>query len=111
MADCAAVRVIAMREGLPGPEMWLVLRRNAQTGEWKTYVSHAPADTALTTLGRVSGLRWPIETCCEDSQQYRGLGAYEVRNGRGWHPHRTLCIWAHGFLVRVRLRLKKKRRA
>lgn len=108
VADCATVRVIAMREGLPGPEVWLVLRRNAQTGELKTYVSNAPADTPLTTLVRLSGMRWPIETCFEDGKQYLGMGDYEVRSWRGWHHHMTLCILAHGFLVRVRLRLKKK---
>jgi SRSO17 transposase len=111
MAACAAVRVIAMREGLPGPEVWLVLRRNAPTGELKTDVSNAPADTALTTLVRLSGMRWPIETCFEDSKQYLGLGDDEGRNWRGWHHHMTLCILAHGFRVRGRLRLKKKRRA
>ena len=107
VADYAAVRVIAMREGLPGLEVWLVLRRNAQTGELKTYVSNAPADTPLATLVRLSGMRWPIETCFDDGKQYLGMGDDEVRSWRGWHHHMTLCILAHGFLVRVRLRLKK----
>jgi SRSO17 transposase len=108
VADCAAVRVIAMREGVPGPEVWLVLRRNTQTGELKTYVSNAPVDTPLATLVRLSGMRWPIETCCEDGKQYLGMGDYEGRRWRGWHHHMTLCLLAHGFLVRMRLRLKKK---
>jgi hypothetical protein len=99
VADCAAVRVIAMREGVPGPEVWLVLRRNVQTGELKTYVSNAPVDTSLATLVRLSGMRWPIETCFEDGKQYLEMGDYEVRSWRGWHHHMTLCILAHGFLV------------
>ena len=32
VARFAAMRVIAVREGLPGPEVWLVLRRNVLTG-------------------------------------------------------------------------------
>jgi SRSO17 transposase len=111
VADVAAVRVIAVREGLPGPEVWLVLRRHILTGELKTYLSNAPADTPLATLVRLSGMRWPIETCFEDGKQALGRGDYEVRSWRGWHHHMTLCILAHFFLVRVCLRLKKKRRA
>ncbi|MGH8057631.1 MAG: hypothetical protein ACREOH_10425, partial [Candidatus Entotheonellia bacterium] len=61
VADMAALRVIAVRGGLPGPEVWLVLRRNVLTGELKTYLSNAPADTLLATLVRLSGMRWPIE--------------------------------------------------
>jgi SRSO17 transposase len=110
VADMAALRLIAMREGLPGPEVWLVLRRNLGTGELKSYLSNAPADTALATLVRLSGMRWPIETCFEDGKQYVGMGDYEVRGWRGWQHHMTLCILAHFFLVRVCLGLKKKPR-
>src|SRR5712691_7987847 len=108
VARFAALRVIAVREGLPGPEVWLVVRRNPLTGELKTYLSNAPGDLALATLVRLSGMRWPIETCFEDGKQYLGMGDYEVRGWRGWHHHMTLCILAHFFLVRVCLRLKKK---
>jgi SRSO17 transposase len=101
VARFAAMRVIAVREGLPGPEVWLVLRRNVLTGELKTSLSHAPADALLTTLVRLSGMRWPIETCFEDGKQYLGLGDYEVRSWRGWHHHMTLCSLAHVFLVRA----------
>jgi SRSO17 transposase len=110
VARFAALRVIAMREGLPGPEVWLVLRRNLVTDELKTYLCNAPVDTPLATLVRLSGMRWPIETCFEDGKQCLGMGDYEVRGWRGWHHHMTLCILAHFFLVRTCLRLKKKRR-
>ncbi len=111
VADFAALRVIAVREGLPGPEVWCVLRRNVLTGELKSYLSNAPADISLAALVRLSGMRWPIETCFEDGKQYLGMGDYEVRSWCGWHHHMTLCILAHFFLVRVRLRLKKKPQA
>jgi SRSO17 transposase len=108
VAQFAALRVIAMREGLPSPAVWLVLRRNLVTGELKAYLCNAPADTPLAMLVRLSGMRWPIETCFEDGKQYLGMGDYEVRSWRGWHHHMTLCILAHFFLVRACLRLKKK---
>jgi SRSO17 transposase len=111
VATFARRRVIAVREGLPGPEVWLVLRRNPLTGELKAYLSNAPAETSQMTLVRMSGLRWPIETCFEEGKQYLGMGDYEVRSWRGWHHHMTLCILAHFFLARTSLRLKKLRPA
>jgi SRSO17 transposase len=107
VADFARLRVINVRDGLPGAEVWLVLRRNTTTGEVKFYLSNAPAETGLTTLVRISGMRWPIETCFEDGKQFLGMGDYEVRSWIGWHHHMTLCILAHHFLVRVQQEFKK----
>jgi SRSO17 transposase len=108
VADFAALRVVAVRDGLPGPEVWLVLRRDPATGEIKYYLSNAPAETQLATFAWVSGMRWPIETCFEEGKQEIGLGDYQVRSWTGWHHHMTLCILAHFFLVRLQIRLKDK---
>lgn len=107
VADFACWRVINRRDGLPDAEVWLLGRRHPHTGEIKTFLCNAPADTPLATLLRLSGLRWPIESCFEDSKQLLGMGDYEVRTWRGWHHHMTLVILAHGFLVRQARRLKK----
>jgi SRSO17 transposase len=107
VAEFAAMRVIAVRDALPGPEVWLVLRRHMETGELKTYLCNAPRDTALETQVRMSGMRWPIETCFEDSKQLLGMGDYEVRSWPGWHHHMTLVLLAHLFVVRLSLKLKK----
>jgi SRSO17 transposase len=108
VAECATVRMVAVRDTLPGPDVWLVLRRHVETGEVKTYLCSAPGDTAVEALVRMSGMRWPIETCFEDSKQLLGMGAYAVRSWTGWPHHMTLVILAHFFVVRMSLRLKKK---
>ena len=110
VADFAALRVVAVRDALPGPDVWLVLRRHIETQELKTYLCNAPLDTPLETHVRMSGMRWPIETCFEDSKQLLGMGDYEVRGWTGWHHHMTLVILAHFFVVRMSLRFKKKPR-
>jgi len=107
VAEFAAIRVLAVRDALPGPDVWLVLRRHVETGELKTYLCNAPVDTAVETRVRMSGMRWPIETCFEDSKQLLGMGDYEVRSWTGWQHHMTLVILAHFFVVRMSLRLKK----
>ena len=110
VARLAKVRGMAVREGLPGPDVWLGLRYHVGTGELKASLSNAPATTARAMLVWVSGMRWPLEPCFEDGKQYLGMGAYEVRSWRGWHHHMTLVILAHCFRVRRRLSLKKSPR-
>jgi SRSO17 transposase len=107
-ADFVALRCVAVRSGLPGPDVWLVLRRRITDGGLKAYVSNAPATTSTQTFARISGMRWPIETSFEDGKQRLGMGDYEVRTWKGWHHHMTMVILAHALLVRLRLRLGKK---
>ena len=104
VAEFAALRVVAVRDTLPGPEVWLVLRRHSETGELKTYLSNAPVDITLEKLVHMSGMRWPIATCFEDSKQLLGMGDDEVRSWTGWQHHMTLIILAHFFVVRMSLR-------
>lgn len=108
VADFAVLRAVAVRDALPGPDVWVVFRRALSTGELKVYLSNAPAETSQSTLVRTSGMRWPIETSFEDGKQLTGMGDYQVRSWTGWHHHMTLCILAHFFLVRLRVRLKDK---
>jgi SRSO17 transposase len=107
VADFAVLRVVGVRERLPGPDGWLVMRRSISTGELKTYLSNAPSSLPVEHLVWASGMRWPIESCFEDGKQYVGMGDYEIRSWQGWHHHMTLCILAHFFLVRLDVRLKK----
>jgi SRSO17 transposase len=108
LANFAVLRVVAVRNQLPGPDVWLVIRRDISDGELKFFLSNAPLDTPLATFVWLSGMRWPVETCFEHSKQEIGLGDYQVRTWTGWHHHMTLCILAHFFLVRMQLRLKDK---
>lgn len=108
VADFACRRVVTVRDGLPGPSVWLVLRRNVDSGELKYYLSNAAPDTLLETFVWLSGMRWPVERCFEDGKQEVGLGDYQVRSWTGWHHHMTLCILAHFFLVRLQHRLGDK---
>ncbi len=76
--------------------------------EVKIYLSNAPADLPLGELVRVSGMRWPIESCFAEGKGDVGLDHYEVRSWRGWHHHMTLVILAHHFLVRMQQRLNQR---
>jgi SRSO17 transposase len=105
----AFVRVVLVRDGLPGAEVWLVLRRSlGDRPQLKTYLSNAPATTPHTTLVRQSGMRWPVEAAILECKSEVGMDQYEVRGWRGWHHHLTMTLLAHHFLVRQRCRMGKK---
>ena len=109
VCDFAFLRVVESRNGLPGPELWLTIRRNVDNPvELKFYFSNAPADIPLLELVRLSGLRWPIEIIFEESKGELGFDHYETRSWLGWQHHMVLVSLAHHFLVRLRLKFKDK---
>ena len=52
-----ALRVVASRHQLLGPDVWLLLRRHPDTRVLKTYLAHGPADLSLDTLVWLAGMR------------------------------------------------------
>ena len=106
-ADFAIRRAVASRNGLPGPDVWLVLRRNPGADRAKVFLGHAPRRVTPARLARLTGTRWAIETCFQEGKQLLGLGDYEGRSWQGWHRHMTLCMLLHFFLLQGKLALKK----
>jgi len=107
VCDFAFLRIIESRGNLPGPEVWLILRRNLDDPtEIKFYFSNAPLDTPLIEFIRISGMRWPIETIFEEAKGEVGFDHYEMRSWLGWHHHMLLVSLAHHFLVRLRVRFQ-----
>ena len=104
MCDFAFLRITESRNNLPGPEIWLILRRNLDDpSEVKFYFSNAPAKTSVIEFIRISGMRWPIETIFEEAKGEVGFDHYEMRSWIGWHHHMLLVALAHHFLVRLRV--------
>jgi SRSO17 transposase len=97
--EFATQRVWESRAGLPGRACWALWRRNRDGSELKHYLSNAPAETPMATLGRVASWRWPVETEFETLKQEVGLDEYEVRGWRGWHHHITMALLAGAFLL------------
>jgi SRSO17 transposase len=109
VCDFAFLRVTEARGGLPGAEVWLVIRRNLDDpSEVKFYFSNAPRDVPFSDLVRVTGMRWPIESIFEECKGEVGFDHYETRSWLGWHHHMLLSFLAHHFLVRLRVKLKEQ---
>ena len=107
VCDFAFLRPVEARGGLPGPELWLVIRRNLDDPSViKFYFSNAPLDTPLVEFVRISGMRWPIEMIFKEAKGEVGFDHYETRSWLGWHHHMLLVSLAHHFLVRLRVRFR-----
>ena len=93
VAAFAVVRAVAVRERLPGPEVWVVLRRQLQERpELKVYLPSAPVDTGAETLVWLTGMRWTIESAILECKSELGFDHYEVRGWTGWHHHPTMTL-------------------
>lgn len=104
VCDFACLRIHEARAGMPGNELWLVIRRNLlDPSQVKYYLCNSPADLPIADLVRLSGLRWPIETIFEEAKGEVGFDHYEMRSWLGWHHHMLLVALAHHFLVRLRI--------
>jgi len=109
VCDFAFLRISEARHNLPGPELWLILRRNlADPTQVKFYFSNAPLATPLLEFVRLSGMRWPIETTFEEAKGELGFDHYEMRSWLGWHHHMLLVALAHHFLVRLRIHFQQQ---
>ena len=106
IAQLCFIRVVESIDGLPGKDLWLVLRKDAH-GKLRYAFSNAPADIPKEQLRRAITMRWPIEQCFEDGKKYLGMDHYEHRGWPAWHRHMTYVILALTFLLRLRLRFKK----
>jgi SRSO17 transposase len=107
-AEFAFLRVTTVRNTLPGPRAWAVLRRSLSAPvELKFHLSNAPLACERRDLAQMSGWRWPVETSFEEAKGEAGMDQYETRSWLGWHHHMLHSFMAHFFLIRLRLRLKK----
>ncbi len=112
VADFAFWRATTLRDGLPGPRVWVVCRRTVEPEpEIKFYFSNAPTTCPRSELIRVTGLRWPIETALEEGKGEVGMDHYETRSWQGWHHHLAQTFLAHLFLMRLQFIFQKKSRA
>jgi SRSO17 transposase len=102
-------RVILSASGLPEKTVWLLIRRTiGDNCQYSFFISNASSSTRLKNLVWLSGLRWAIEQCFEETKSELGMDHYEVRKFKGWHHHILTCMLAHFFLWHLKIRMGKK---
>ena len=102
-------RIVLSHQGLPNKTVWLLIRRTLdKEPQFSFYISNAPISTRLSTFIWLSGLRWSVEQCFEETKTELGMDQYEVRKFTGWHHHILTSMLAHYFLWHLKVRLGKK---
>ena len=102
-------RVVLSTNGIPEKTVWLIIRRTIdENPTYSYYLSNAPVSARLPIFVWLSGLRWAIEQCFEETKSELGMDQYEVRKHRGWNHHILTCMLAHFFLWHLKIRLGKK---
>jgi len=105
----ARKRVTLCKDGLPERTVWLVIKRTLGANPtYSYYISNAPASTPLRLFVWLSGVRWAIEQCFEETKTELGMAHYEVRKYPSWHHHMLTSMLAHFFLWHLQIRLGKK---
>ena len=97
------IRVVEVRDGKPGKEVWLYAR------EWEDHsirysLCNESEGAALSDIRNLATKRWSIEQCFKECKQYLGMGHYEVRTWHGWRRHMLLTLIAHLFIIMLRKR-------
>jgi SRSO17 transposase len=101
--------VILSAAGLPKKNVWLLIRRTlGDDPQYSYFISNATNSTSLKTLVWLSGLRWAIEQCFQETKTELGMDHYEVRKFPGWRHHIITCMLAHFFLWHLKIRMGKK---
>lgn len=102
-------QVTLSKNGVPWKTVWLVMKRTIEDNpSYYYYISNAPVSTRLKTFVWLSGMRWPIEQCFEETKTELGMDHYEVRKYAGWNHHILTCMLAHFFLWHLKIRLGEK---
>ena len=102
-------RIILSNNDLPQKTLWLIIRRTIEDEPvYNYYLSNAPTSSRLSLFVWLSGIRWAIEQCFEETKSELGMDHYEVRKYKGWHHHMLTSMLAHFFLWHLKIRLGKK---
>lgn len=102
-----AAQVYLARDRLPSDRTyWLIVAKNADTGEMKYFLSNAPPRTALQTLLGVAFSRAHVEHVFRVAKSEIGFSHFEGRSYRGLMRHMILCQLVMTFLAEQADRLR-----
>jgi len=107
IAEDKCVKVVEVRDELPGNEVWLYARK-LEDGSIKYALCNAPADASKNEIRKPALMRWSIEQCFKECKDYLGMDHYESRSWDAWYRHILLTLIAHLFIIKLRIEFSRK---
>ncbi|MDR0622150.1 MAG: IS701 family transposase [Deltaproteobacteria bacterium] len=95
------VKVVEVRAGKPGKDVWLYMRQN-EDGSIKYALCDESMDASPIDIRAPALMRWSIKQCFHECKDYLGMDHYELRSWIGWRRHMLLVFIAHSFLNKLR---------
>jgi hypothetical protein len=107
IAEDKCLRIVEMRVGLPGKDVWLYARK-LDDGTTKYSLCNAQADASKKEIRKPALMRWSIEQCFKECKDYLGMDHYESRSWDAWRRHILLTLIAHQFIIKLRIAFSSK---
>jgi SRSO17 transposase len=101
------LRVVEVRNSLPGKEVWLYARK-LENGAVKYSLCNADANATIEDIRKPANMRWSIEQCFKECKKYLGMDHYESRTWIAWRRHILITLIAHLFIVKLRILYSRK---
>jgi SRSO17 transposase len=106
IAEDKCIRVVEVRDKLPGKDVWLYARK-LDDGTTKYSLCNAPADASKKDIRKPALMRWSIEQCFKECRDCLGMGQYESRSWDAWRRHILRTLIAHLFIIKLRIEFSR----
>jgi SRSO17 transposase len=106
IADDKCVRVVEVRNGMPGKDVWLYARK-LDDGTIKYALCNASPNASVNEIRKPALMRWSIEQCFKECKDYLGMDNYESRSWNAWRRHVLLTLIAHLLIIKLRMEFSR----
>ncbi|WP_082090557.1 IS701 family transposase [Methanosarcina sp. MTP4] len=87
--------------------LWLLISKDAKTGEVKHSLCNAAENTSLEKLAEMQSSRYWVERAFQDAKQNCGMDEYMVRSWNAWHHHMAMVMLAMLILISYQMKFRK----
>ena len=87
--------------------LWLLISKDAKTGEVKHSLCNAAEETSLEKLAEMQSSRYWVERAFQDAKGNCGMDEYMVRSWNVWHHHMTMVMLAMLILISYQVKFRK----
>jgi hypothetical protein len=87
--------------------LWLLISKDADTGEIKHSLCNAAENTSLKKLAKMQSSRYWVERAFQDAKENCGMDEYMIRSWNAWHRHMIMVMLAMLILISYHLKFKK----
>ncbi|MDR1533987.1 MAG: IS701 family transposase [Planctomycetota bacterium] len=100
VAKDKCIKVVEVRDGKPGKDVWLYARR-MEDGSIKYSLCNESMDATKDMVRKPALMRWSIEQCFRECKESLGMDHYEARSWTAWNRHILFVFIAHLFLNKL----------